>query len=137
MIPRFDANYQMPAAKLHNLYALLYQQTAYDITKKIRGEGLIWARASWAGSQRYPLHWGGDCACTWDGLAGSLRGGLQLGLSGFAFWSHDVPGFHGVPDFMNSWPADDCMSAGRNLVYLLPTFGITAPPLVNRTNIPP
>ena len=47
------------------------------------------------------------CACTWDGLAGSLRGGLHLGLSGFAFWSHDVPGFHGVPNFMNSWPADD------------------------------
>jgi alpha-D-xyloside xylohydrolase len=103
----FDAEYQMPAAKLHNLYALLYQQAAYDITKKIRGEGLIWARSSWAGSQRYPLHWGGDCACTWDGLAGSLRGGLHLGLSGFAFWSHDVPGFHGVPNFMNSWPADD------------------------------
>lgn len=40
-------------------------------------------------------------------MAGSLRGGLHLGLSGFAFWSHDVPGFHGVPDFMNSWPSDN------------------------------
>lgn len=103
----FDAKYQMPALKLHNLYALLYQRAAYEITKKTSGVGLIWARASWAGSQRYPLHWGGDAACTWDGLAGSLRGGLHLGLSGFAFWSHDVPGFHGVPNFMNSWPADD------------------------------
>ena len=28
-------------------------------------------------------------------------------MSGFAFWSHDVPGFHGVPDFMNSRAADD------------------------------
>lgn len=103
----FDAEYQMPAAKLHNLYALLYQRAAFEITKKTTGAGLIWARASWAGSQRYPLHWGGDSACTWDGLAGSLQGGLHLGLSGFAFWSHDVPGFHGVPNFMNSWPADD------------------------------
>ena len=103
----FDAEYQMPAAKLHNLYALLYQKAAYEITEKITGEGITWARASWAGAQRYPVHWGGDCAATWDGLAGSLRGGLHLGLSGFAFWSHDVPGFHGVPNFMNSWPADD------------------------------
>ncbi|MBE2222096.1 MAG: alpha-xylosidase [Anaerolineae bacterium] len=103
----FDAEYQMPAAMLHNLYALLYQKAAYEITEQVTGEGIIWARASWAGSQRYPVHWGGDCAASWDGLAGSLRGGLHLGLSGFAFWSHDVPGFHGVPNFMNSWPADD------------------------------
>ena len=39
-------------------------------------------------------------------MAGSLKGGLHLGLSGFAFWSHDVPGFHSVPDFMNS-PLDE------------------------------
>jgi alpha-D-xyloside xylohydrolase len=30
-----------------------------------------------------------------------------LGLSGFGFWSHDVPGFHGVPDFMNSVISDE------------------------------
>lgn len=99
--------YGMPAEKLHNLYPLLYQRAAYEVTERVTGEGIIWARSSWAGCQRYPLHWGGDAACTWDGLAGSVRGGLHLGLSGFGFWSHDVPGFHGVPDFMNSWPADD------------------------------
>ncbi len=97
----------MPADKLHNLYGLLYQRAAFEITQAVTGEGIIWARTSWAGCQRYPVHWGGDCACTWDGMAGSLRGGLHLGLSGFAFWSHDVPGFHGLPNFMASWPADD------------------------------
>ncbi len=97
----------MPADKLHNLYALLYQKAAFEITEQITGDGIIWARAGWAGCQRYPLHWGGDAACSWDGLAGSIRGGLHLGLSGFAFWSHDVPGFHGLPNFMNSWPSDD------------------------------
>jgi len=102
------ANYAtMPPEQLHNLYALLYQKFTYEITKKLTGEGIIWARSAWAGCQRYPLHWGGDAACTWDGMAGTLRGGLHFGLSGFAFWSHDVPGFHGVPDFMNSWPSDE------------------------------
>jgi len=80
---------------------------SWEITQETTGEGIIWARAGWAGCQRYPLHWGGDSASTWDGLAGSLRGGLHLGLSGYAFWSHDVPGFHGVPNFMNTWPRDD------------------------------
>ena len=103
-----DAEYHaMAPAQLHNLYPLLYQKAAFEVTKEVTGEGIIWARAGWAGCQRYPLHWGGDAACSWDGMAGSLRGGLQLGLSGFAFWSHDVPGFHGVPNFMNSVVPDD------------------------------
>ena len=102
-----DAIYHaMAPERLNNLYALLYQKAAYDITREVTGEGIVWARAAWAGCQRYPLHWGGDSASTWDGMAGSLRGGLHFGLSGFAFWSHDVPGFHSVPDFMNS-PLDE------------------------------
>ncbi|WP_288242980.1 alpha-xylosidase [uncultured Bacteroides sp.] len=101
------AYYSMSPGKLHSLYPLLYQKAAYEITKEITGDGIIWARAGWAGCQRYPLHWGGDSACSWDGMAGSLKGGLHLGLSGFGFWSHDVPGFHGVPNFMNSVLPDD------------------------------
>ena len=98
-----DADYHaMSPERLNNLYALLYQRAAYEVTREVTGEGVIWARAAWAGCQRYPLHWGGDSASTWDGMAGSLKGGLHLGLSGFAFWSHDVPVFHSVPDFMNS-----------------------------------
>ncbi len=103
-----DAEYHsMTPDKLHNLYPLLYQKAAYEITKEVTGDGIVWARAGWAGCQRYPLHWGGDSACSWDGLAGSLKGGLHLGLSGFGFWSHDVPGFHGVPNFMNSILPED------------------------------
>ncbi|MDL2230508.1 alpha-xylosidase [Alistipes sp. OttesenSCG-928-L06] len=103
-----DAAYHgMKPEQLNNLYALLYQKAAYEVTKEVTGDGIIWARAGWAGSQRYPLHWGGDSEASWDGLAGSLKGGLHIGLSGFAFWSHDVPGFHGVPNFMNSVIPDD------------------------------
>lgn len=103
-----DAEYHsMIPSKLHNLYSLLYQKAAYEITKDVTGDGIVWARSAWAGCQRYPLHWGGDAACSWDGMAGSLKGGLHFGLSGFGFWSHDVPGFHSVPDFMNSIIPDD------------------------------
>jgi alpha-D-xyloside xylohydrolase len=105
-----DVNYfGLPYSKLHNLYSLLYQKAAFEVTEKVKGPGqsLIWARSGWTGCQRYPLHWGGDSVCSWDGMAGTLRGGLHLGLSGFAFWSHDVPGFHGTPSFMNSRPEND------------------------------
>ena len=98
-----DAVYHgMTPERLNNIYALLYQKAAYEITKEVTGEGIVWARAAWAGCQRYPLHWGGDSESSWAGMAGSLKGGLHFGLSGFAFWSHDVPGFHSTPDFMNS-----------------------------------
>ncbi len=97
----------LPAEVLHNLYSLLYQRAAFELSGRYAEHPLIWARAGWAGGQRYPVHWAGDTAATWDGMAASLRGGIQLGLSGYSFWGHDVAGFHGLPDFMNSRPDEN------------------------------
>jgi alpha-D-xyloside xylohydrolase len=81
-----DAVYENNTPELlHNIYPLLYQKAAWEITKEVTGEGIAWSRSSWAGSQRYPLHWGGDAACSWDGLAGSLKGGLHFGFVWFWF----------------------------------------------------
>ena len=77
----------------HNLYPLRYNKAVSDITKEKSGENIIWARSAWAGSQRYPVHWGGDAATTSAGMLGTLHAGLSLGLSGFPFWSHDIGGF--------------------------------------------
>jgi alpha-D-xyloside xylohydrolase len=77
----------------HNLFPLRYQKTVADITKQITGDNIIWARSAWAGSQRYPLHWGGDAENSDSAMAAELRGGLSFGLSGFTYWSHDVGGF--------------------------------------------
>lgn len=77
----------------HNLYPVRYDMAVSEITKKLHNENIMWARAAWAGSQRYPLHWGGDAATTNTGLQGTLRAGLSFGLSGFSFWSHDMGGF--------------------------------------------
>ena len=77
----------------HNLYPLRYNKAVADITKQVNGENIIWARSTWAGSQRYPLHWGGDAANTNTAMAAELRAGLSFGLSGFSFWSHDIGGF--------------------------------------------
>ena len=85
----------------HNLYPLRYNKALWEAVQRYSGpqyadgvgQGVIWARSAWAGSQRYPLHWGGDAATTNAGMLGDLRGGLSFGLSGFSFWSHDIGGF--------------------------------------------
>ena len=89
----------------HNLYPLRYNKAVADITKETTGDWIIWARSAWAGSQRYPLHWGGDAENTNSAMAAELRGGLSFGLSGFTYWSHDVGGFvNRVPrDLYRRW----------------------------------
>lgn len=79
----------------HNLYPVRYQKTVMEVTERTNHESIIWARAAWAGSQRYSLHWGGDSHTTDGAMAATLRGGLSLGASGFSFWSHDIGGFFG------------------------------------------
>lgn len=73
----------------HNLYPLRYTSAVYEASKS----SVIWARSSWAGGQRYPVHWGGDSETSDSGMAASIRGGLSIGCSGFTFWSHDNGGF--------------------------------------------
>jgi alpha-D-xyloside xylohydrolase len=77
----------------HNLYPLRYSRAVAGATEEVTGNGAIFARSAWAGGQRYPLHWGGDAENSNGGMAGTLRGGLSLGLCGFSFWSHFIGGF--------------------------------------------
>ena len=101
----------------HNLYPLRYNKAVADITRQLTGDNIIWARSAWAGSQRYPLHWGGDAESTNQGMAAELRGGLSFGLSGFSFWSHDVGGFTANsvagmdPDLFARWLAFGMLSS--------------------------
>jgi alpha-D-xyloside xylohydrolase len=91
----------------HNLYPLRYNKTVAGVTKEITGNGVAYSRSGWAGSQRYPLHWGGDAENSDGGMLGTLRGGLSLGLCGFSFWSHFIGGFpHATPeDLYRRWLA--------------------------------
>jgi alpha-D-xyloside xylohydrolase len=87
-------------SRLHNVYALLYNQCCYEAAQKYApDEALVWSRAGWVGSQRYPIQWGGDPQVDWEGMVASIRGGLSWGMSGGAYYSHDVGGFAvGDPD---------------------------------------
>jgi len=88
----------VPAESMHNLYPLLYQDAVWQAAVRAGGsEAVIWARAGWAGSQRYPVHWSGDGVSRFEDLPCVLRSMLSIGMSGFCFYSHDVGGFSGNP----------------------------------------
>jgi len=82
-----------------NRQAHRYTQAVYEAMAEARPDRrpLLWARPGWAGGQQYPVHWGGDPNTTFEAMAASLRGGLSLVLSGYAFWGADIGGFHGEP----------------------------------------
>ncbi len=81
--------------ELHNLYLHLFSECAYEAAREVRGEGIVWRRAGYIGTQRYPGTWAGDTQASWKGMRGCLRGGLSAGLTGEPFWSHDMGGFTG------------------------------------------
>lgn len=85
-------------AEMHNLYPLLYNAAVFEVTAEEKGRGLVWGRSGTAGSQRFPVGWSGDPASDFDSLAATIRGGLSAGMSGIAFWSHDIGGYRGSPD---------------------------------------
>lgn len=87
-------------SRMHNLYTHLYNRAVHDVLVEARGEGdaVLFARSATAGGQSMPVHWGGDSTSTFPSMAETLRGGLSLAMSGFAFWSHDIGGFEGMPD---------------------------------------
>ena len=72
----------------HNLYPVRYDMAVSEITKKLHNENIMWARAAWAGSQRYPLHWGGK----------SHSGGLVLPLDTVRFSYFPYPRAWGTSD---------------------------------------
>lgn len=96
-IPEEAVFHSIEGKHFHNLYALVYNAVVAEATKAASGEDIVWARSGTAGSQRYPLHWGGDSQCTFEALAGTLRGALSAGMSGIPFFSHDIGGFLGLP----------------------------------------
>ncbi len=105
--------------KMHNFYTYLYNKTVYEVLEKKRGkeEAVLFARSATAGSQKFPVHWGGDCWSDYESMEESLRGGLSLTSSGFGFWSHDIGGFEqtSTPDVYKRWAAFGLLSTHSRL----------------------
>jgi alpha-D-xyloside xylohydrolase len=81
--------------ELHNLFLHLYCQAVAEAVQEATGQTLVWRRAGYIGTQRFPGTWAGDTQVTWEGMRGALRGGLSAGFGAEACWSHDIGGFGG------------------------------------------
>ena len=105
--------------RMHNYYTQAYNKCVFDLLVERRGAGdaVLFARSATAGGQQFPVHWGGDCASTFDAMAQTLRGGLSLALSGFAYGCHDIGGFEGTPDpaVFKRWLAFGLLSSHSRL----------------------
>lgn len=86
-----------PKLSMHNWYTQLYNQAVFEAIEETYGKGnaCLYARSATVGGQQQPVHWGGDCESTFNGMGQSLRAGLSLTSSGFGFWSHDIRRFRG------------------------------------------
>ena len=105
--------------KMHNYYTYLYNRTVFRLLERKRGKGeaALFARSATAGSQQFPVHWGGDCSASYLSMAETLRGGLSLSLAGFGFWSHDIGGFEQTAsaDVYKRWCAFGLLSTHSRL----------------------
>ncbi|OMF98463.1 alpha-xylosidase [Paenibacillus sp. FSL R7-0337] len=105
--------------KMHNYYSYLYNKVVFEVLENRLGKGqaVLYARTATVGSQKFPIHWGGDCFSTFEAMAESLRGGLSLSLSGFGFWSHDIGGFGSTStaDVYKRWTAFGLLSTHSRL----------------------
>jgi alpha-D-xyloside xylohydrolase len=126
---------------MHNYYTLLYNRCVFELLERERGknDAIVFARSATVGSQQYPLHWGGDSTSTFSSMAESLRAGLSLGMSGFAFWSHDISGFEDTasPEVYMRWAQFGLLSSHSRLhgssSYRVPwLFGERATEVVRR-----
>ncbi|ERH31512.1 glycosyl hydrolase, family 31 [Alloscardovia omnicolens F0580] len=118
-----------PKLSMHNWYTQLYNQTVFEALEETYGKGkaCLYARSATVGGQMQPVHWGGDCESTFNGMAQSLRAGLSLTSSGFGFWSHDIGGFEGAfpdPAVYKRWIAFGMLGSHSRLhgstVYRVP-----------------
>lgn len=104
---------------MHNYYTYLYNKVVFEALESCKGRdnAVLFARSATAGGQKFPVHWGGDCAAEYSAMAETLRGGLSLCASGFGFFSHDIGGFEQTAsaDVYKRWVAFGLMSTHSRL----------------------
>jgi alpha-D-xyloside xylohydrolase len=102
-----------------NIYPMLNAQAFWEGEGEGEENTVLLSRSAWAGSQRYgALVWSGDVPSTFDSLRRQITAGLNIAMSGIAWWNTDIGGFHGgnVED-----------SAFRELLVRWFQFGVFSP----------
>lgn len=87
------------ARRLHNLYPIAYAKAPFQKFSDYNNmRGFNLTREGYAGIQRYPYIWAGDWPSEWQYFEPVIRAGLNMGLSGVGYWSHNMGGFEHKAD---------------------------------------
>ncbi|GAB3650133.1 glycoside hydrolase family 31 protein [Echinicola sediminis] len=94
------------ARRLHNVFPIAYAKAPYEKFKEHNGmRGINHTREGYAGIQRYPFVWAGDWPSEWQYYAPVVKAGINMGLSGVGYWSHNMGGFEHLadPELFSRW----------------------------------
>ncbi|HEX9006110.1 MAG TPA: TIM-barrel domain-containing protein, partial [Bacteroidota bacterium] len=98
-----------PAARVHNIYNLLWAKTIFEGFSSLRPNQRLFnlTRSGYAGIQRYGvIPWSGDVGRSFGGLAVQIPMVQSMGLSGLAYHNSDIGGFtggQGSPELYVRW----------------------------------
>lgn len=94
-----------------NMYALEHAKGIYTNQRKVTEEKRVvnLTRSGYAGSQKYgAILWSGDISATWKTMKDQLTEGLQMGMSGYPYWTLDIGAFFTVCE---NWKHRGCDSS--------------------------
>lgn len=84
---------------LHNVFPVAYAKAPYEKYQEYnKMRGMNHTREGYAGIQRYPFIWAGDWPSEWQYFEPVIKAGLNIGMSGVGYWSHNMGGFEHVAD---------------------------------------
>lgn len=95
-------------AERANVYALMHAKGIYENQRRDCGEKRVLnlTRSGYASGQKYgAVLWSGDITATWDTLKKQITEGLNMGLSGYPYWTLDIGGFFTVRE---NWQGRGC-----------------------------
>lgn len=90
-----------PGTQYFNAYPLFHTTALYNgMRADMKERALILARASYLGAQRNgTIFWSSDISPNWDTLKRQVPTGLNFTASGMPYWSTDIGGWQGLPEF--------------------------------------
>lgn len=95
-------------AEKANAYALMHAKGIYENQRKDCEEKRVLnlTRSGYISGQKYgAMLWSGDTAATWETMKKQITEGLNMGLSGYPYWTLDIGGFFTVCE---NWQGRGC-----------------------------